>query len=61
MREPPRAKPKEQFLEMGMLGLRTLFAHRELRAYVLNAITISSVTFFAFWFYQPVAQRAGLA
>ena len=60
MREPPRAKPKERFLEMGMLGLRTLFARRELRAYVLNAVTISSVTFFAFWFYQPVAQRAGL-
>ena len=60
MREPPRAKPKEHFFKMGMLGLRTLFAHRELRAYVFNAITISSVTFFAFWFYQPVMQRAGL-
>lgn len=60
MREPPRAKPKEHFLKMGMIGLRTLFACRELRAYVLNAVTISSVTFFAFWFYQPVAQRAGL-
>jgi MFS family permease len=61
MREPPRAKPKEHFLKMGMLGLRTLFARRELRAYVFNAITISSVTFFAFWFYQPVMQRAGLS
>jgi MFS family permease len=61
MREPARAKPKEHFLKMGMLGLRTLFSHRELRAYVLNAVTISSVTFFAYWFYQPVAQRAGLS
>jgi len=60
MREPPRAKPKEHFLKMGMIGLHTLFARRELRAYVLNAVTIASVTFFAFWFYQPVAQRAGL-
>jgi MFS family permease len=60
MREPPRAKPKEHFLKMGMLGLRTLFARRELRAYVFNAVTISAVTFFAFWFYQPVMQRAGL-
>ena len=60
MREPLRVKPKEHFFKMGMLGLHTLFAHRELRAYVLNAITISSVTFFAFWFYQPVMQRAGL-
>ena len=45
---------------MGVRGLRTLFAHTSLRAYVLNAVTISSVTFFAFWFYQPVTLRAGL-
>ena len=60
MREPPRTKPKEHFLKMGMLGLRTLFERRELRAYVLNSVTISAVTFFAFWLYQPVAQRGGL-
>ncbi len=60
LREPPRTKPKEGFIKMGVLGLRTLFARKQLRAYVLNAVTISSVTFFAFWFYQPVAQRAGL-
>ena len=45
---------------MGVHGLRTLFARRNLRAYMLNAVTISSVTFFAFWFYQPVTLRAGL-
>jgi MFS family permease len=60
MQEPPRKKAKESFLEMGMIGLRTLFAHRNLRAFALNAVTISAVTFFAYWFYQPVAQRAGL-
>jgi len=60
MREPPRTKPKEGFIRMGVRGLRTLFERRELRAYVLNAVTISSVTFFAFWFYQPISQRAGL-
>ncbi|MBZ5496918.1 MAG: MFS transporter [Acidobacteriia bacterium] len=60
MREPPRTKPKQGFIQMGVLGLRTLFARKELRAYVLNAVTISAVTFFAFWFYQPVTQRAGL-
>ena len=27
---------------------------------MLNAVTISSVTFFVFWFYQPVVQRAGV-
>lgn len=61
MREPLRAKPKESFLKMGLLGLQSLFARRTLRAFVLNSVTISAVTFFAFWFYQPVAQRAGLA
>jgi hypothetical protein len=60
MSEPPRTRPKEGFILMGLRGLRTLFAHRDLRAYVLNAVTISAVTFFAFWFYQPAGLRAGL-
>jgi MFS family permease len=60
MEEPSRTKPREGFLRMGVDGLRTLFVHRELRAYVLNAVTISAVTFFAFWLYQPIARRAGL-
>jgi len=60
MREPDRTKPKDGFLRMGVQGLRTLLVHAELRAYVLNAVTISAVTFFAFWFYQPVARRAGM-
>jgi MFS family permease len=60
MKEPDRVKPTEGFLRMGVEGLRTLFAHTELRAYVFNAVTISAVTFFAFWFYQPVALRAGM-
>jgi MFS family permease len=45
---------------MGVLGLKTLYVHRGLRAFALNSVTISAVTFFAFWFYQPVVQRAGL-
>ncbi len=60
MEEPARTKPREGFLQMGIDGLRTLFVHRELRAYVLNAVTISAVTFFVFWLYQPIARRAGL-
>ncbi len=60
MKEPDRAKPTEGFLRMGVKGLQTLFAYRELRGYVLNAVTISSVTFFVFWFYQPVVRRAGV-
>ncbi len=60
MKEPERVKPTQGFLRMGVDGLGTLFAHPELRGYVLNAVTISSVTFFAFWFYQPVSLRAGM-
>ncbi len=60
MEEPARTKPREGFLRMGVDGLRKLYVHRELRAYVLNAVTISAVTFFAFWLYQPIARRAGL-
>jgi MFS family permease len=60
MVEPPRTRPEEGFIRMGVLGLKTLFMHKTLRAYVLNAITISAVTFFVYWFYQPVSQRAGL-
>jgi MFS family permease len=60
MEEPHRSKPREGFLRMGIEGLRKLFVHRQLRSYVLNAVTISAVTFFAFWLYQPIARRAGL-
>jgi MFS family permease len=60
MWEPPRGKPKEGFIRMGVEGLRTLLTRPRLRSFVLNAVTISSVTFFAFWFYQPVSQRAGV-
>jgi hypothetical protein len=60
MIEPARSMPAEGFVKMGVRGLSTIFANAQLRAYVLNAVTISSVTFFAFWFYQPVAGRAGM-
>jgi MFS family permease len=61
MTEPPRTKPKHGFIRMGVEGLRTLFVHTELRAYTLNAVTISAVTFFVFWLYQPVLLRTGVA
>lgn len=60
MKEPDRAKPTEGFIRMGVKGLRTLFAHPQLRGCVLNAVSIAAVTFFAFWFYQPLCQRAGM-
>lgn len=50
MTVPRTYKPKEGLVKTGLLGLRSLFVHRQLRAYVLNAVTISSVTFFVFWF-----------
>jgi hypothetical protein len=60
MLEPHRSRPKEGLFVMGVQGLKTLFVHRDLRAFVLNAVTISSVTFFAFWFYQPAGEVAGM-
>ena len=60
MSEPQRTKPQDGFIRMGVRGLQTLFWHKDLRAFVFNAVTISAVTFFGFWFYQPAAQRAGL-
>ncbi len=61
MSEPRRTKPKEGFILMGIQGLGTLVSRRNLRMFVFNAVTISAVTFFAFWFYQPAGQRAGLS
>jgi MFS family permease len=60
MWEPPRGRPKQGFIRMGVEGLRTVLTRPGLRSFVLNAVTISSVTFFAFWFYQPVSERAGI-
>jgi hypothetical protein len=60
MKEPPRDKSLESAVTMGLNGLKSLFAHRSLRAFVVNGVVIGSVTFFLFWFYQPVCQRAGI-
>jgi MFS family permease len=60
MREPSRTRPTDGPIRMGVNGLRTLLTRARLRAYVLNAVTISAVTFFVFWFYQPVLLRAGV-
>lgn len=60
MKEPERIKPKDGFLRTGIHGVRTLLTRPDLRAYVANAVTISAVTFFVFWFYQPASLRSGV-
>ncbi len=60
MKEPERPKAQQGFLRMGIDGVRTLLTRPDLRAYVVNAVAISAVTFFVFWFYQPASLRSGL-
>ena len=60
MNEPERVKPTENFVKLGLDGLRQVHGHRTLRVFALNSILLSSITFFMFWFYQPLAGKAGI-
>jgi MFS family permease len=61
MKEPKRQKPMENFVKLGIDGLKHLHKHKVLRAFAINSVLISSITFFMFWFYQPLAGSAGLS
>ncbi|MFC2074956.1 MFS transporter [Bdellovibrionota bacterium] len=60
IKEPKRAKSKERFLKAGIDGLKYIFQNKTLRAFALNAILVSAMTMFMFWFYQPLAGEAGV-
>ncbi|HZX45250.1 MAG TPA: MFS transporter [Candidatus Nanoarchaeia archaeon] len=60
MKEPKRRRPTENFVRMGIDGLKYLNNHKVLRAFAINSVFISSVTSFIFWFYQPMAGSAGI-
>lgn len=60
MKEPKRRKPTENFVKMGIEGLRYIQKNKKLRAFVVNSVLISSITFFMFWFYQSLAGSAGI-
>jgi len=60
LKEPKRQKIKENFLRAGLDGVKHVLTHAKLRAYSLNFILVNAATFFIFWFYQPLAGRAGI-
>ncbi|MFH1404379.1 MAG: MFS transporter [Candidatus Altiarchaeota archaeon] len=61
MREPERHVTSDNFVEMGLAGLKKLREHAKLRAIALNSVIISSLTFFMFWLYQPLTGLAGFS
>lgn len=61
LKEPKRRKLIEKnFLRAGLNGFKHILLHKSLRAFALNSALISAVTFFMFWFYQPLAGAAGI-
>ncbi len=58
--EPPRHEKVENPVLEGIKGFLTLFKHKKLRGYAVNATLISAVTFFIFWFYQSLTRVANL-
>jgi len=60
IREPSRKRPNEQFLKMGIEGIRHLLTYKKLRLFTLNYVTISAITFFMFWFYQTLLRKIGM-
>jgi len=59
--EPNRIKPDENFLKMGIDGLKILFSYKKLRLFTFNYITISAITFFMFWFYQTLLRQTAVS
>jgi len=60
IKEPRRHNPTENFVKLGIDGLKYLNRHKKLRAFAINSTLISAVTFFMFWFYQPLAGSVGI-
>ena len=58
--EPERVKSDENFLKMGINGLKILFSYKRLRLFTFNYVTISAITFFMFWFYQTLLRQADI-
>ncbi len=60
IKEPKRHEPTENFVKLGIDGLKQLYSNKILRAFAINSILISSITFFMFWFYQPLSGSIGI-
>ncbi len=60
IKEPKRHVPAENFVKSGIGGLKYLNKNKALRAFAINSALISAITFFMFWFYQPLSASAGI-
>ena len=59
IKEPKRKFNKENFLLLGIKGIKYFFKHKALRSFGFDMALISSTTFFIYWLYQPILLNAG--
>ena len=60
IKEPKKVQVTENFIKLGVDGLKYLHKHKVLRSFAINSTLISAVTFFMFWFYQSLAGKVGI-
>lgn len=60
IKEPKRNVPTENFVKLGIDGLKYLNKHKMLRAFAINSTLVSAITFFMFWLYQPLSKSVGI-
>jgi len=60
-REPKRETLQEKPLQAGIEGFKFIFREQRLRPFALNSVIIGALTFFIFWFYQPVLGEANVS
>ncbi len=58
LREPKRKTLQEKPLQAGIEGFKFIFREQRLRPFALNSVIIGALTFFIFWFYQPILGEA---
>jgi hypothetical protein len=54
IKEPKRTKPKKNYFRLAKNGMKLLASHKVLRAFALDMILITVMTYFMFWLYQPL-------
>ena len=58
--EPKRKSINEDWLQLGLKGIKGVWTSPKLRRLALNSSLISASTFFILWFYQPLSGFAGI-
>lgn len=60
VKEPLRTKSEDNYIKMAINGFKTLFLNKKLLSFTLNSVTISAITFYIFWFYQPILKNLNI-